>query len=131
MIKTLSYQITASILVVMLFTHNINTLVVIGNFILNQDFIAKTLCIQKEAQQGCNGKCQLTKQLVESNSDSNSPFTPQETKRISLDIYCLYTIGDLGIKFQDFTLPKISQVYKQSICTQISFDVETPPPNFS
>jgi hypothetical protein len=130
-IKKLSYQITAGILVLMLFAHNINTLSVIGSFILNQDFIAKTLCIQKEEQKGCNGKCQLTKQLAESNSDSNSPFTPQETKRISLDIYCLYAINDLDINFQDFTLPKVSQVYNQSICTQISFDVETPPPNFS
>lgn len=131
MIKTLSYQITAGVLVLMLFAHNINTLGVIGNFIINQDFIAKTLCIQKEEQKGCNGKCQLTKQLAESNSDSNSPFTPQETKRISLDIYCLYSIDDFEINFQNFTLPKVSQIYNQSICTQISFDVETPPPNFS
>ena len=42
-----------------LFAHNINTLVIIGDFLANQDIIAKTLCIQKEEQKGCNGKCQL------------------------------------------------------------------------
>ena len=40
---------------------------ILVNFKINQDFIAEFLCINKEEPEStCYGKCQLTKQLSES-----------------------------------------------------------------
>lgn len=36
-------------------------------YILNNDFIVKNLCVQKDNQQGCNGKCYLKKQIKKNN----------------------------------------------------------------
>lgn len=72
MIATIAHKITAFILVFILFAPNLNTLVIIGDFMVNQAVIAKNLCIQKDNQQGCNGKCQLTKQINEITSNSNT-----------------------------------------------------------
>lgn len=54
MIPLIVRKITAFVLVFILFAHNISTLAIIGDFLINQEFIAKTLCIQKEDQKGCN-----------------------------------------------------------------------------
>ena len=50
MISAIANKITAFVLVFILFAHNINTLAIVGDFVINQDFIAKTLCIQKDNQ---------------------------------------------------------------------------------
>lgn len=70
MISAIANNITVFVLVFILFAHNINTLTVIGYFIVNQDFIARTLCIQKDNQQGCNGKCYLMKELEKNDPES-------------------------------------------------------------
>ncbi len=48
MISAIAHKLTAFVLVFILFAHNINTLVIIGDFMANQAMIAKTLCVQKE-----------------------------------------------------------------------------------
>lgn len=131
MIATLAHKITAYILVIILFAQNINTLVIMGDFLANQAIIAKNLCIQKDNQQGCNGKCQLTKQIVESTPDSNTDLPAQETRRMALDAFCLFQIEFEGgqnhiLAITQHTLfgytPAIIHTYQ---------DVDTPPPNFS
>lgn len=131
MIKGFTHKITAFILVIMLFANNINTITIIGGFIINQDFIAKTLCIQKEDQQGCNGKCHLRKQLAENDSESNNNRPYQENKRVILDIYCLFASETINSLFRDFTLPQINLIHNSSRIAKTSLDVETPPPIFS
>lgn len=128
MIKALAHKIIASFLVIMLFAHNINTLTIIGDFIINQDFIAKTLCIQKEDQQGCNGKCQLTKQLAENNPDSGNQRPSQESKRMELDIYCLLTSDILDIHLNKFILPRVNLSHNSPKTLKTLLEVETPPP---
>lgn len=131
MIKGFIHKVTALFLVSMLLTNSINTIAIIGDFIVNQDFIAKTLCIQKEEQKGCNGKCQLKKQLVENNLETNSNIPLPENKRTSLDIYCLFTIDNLDIHLSEFTLPRINLLHDTSRVIKTSLEVETPPPIFS
>ncbi|MDD7887945.1 hypothetical protein [Flavivirga sp. 57AJ16] len=131
MIKALAHKITASFLVIMLFAHNINTLTIIGDFIINQDLIAKTLCVQKEDQQGCNGKCHLKKQLAENNPDSNNKLPFQESKRIALDSYCLFTSHILYIHLNEFILPQVKLFHNASKIVKTFIEVETPPPLFS
>ncbi|WCO00679.1 hypothetical protein [Psychroserpens ponticola] len=130
MIPTVINRITAFVLVFILFSHNINTLAIIGDFLINQEFIAKTLCIQKEAQKGCNGKCQLRKELTESNANSNTETPFQENKPLVLDAFFISDINQIVPSNQEFqsrlqeliiSTPKIIKMY---------LEIDTPPPNF-
>ncbi|MFD0989385.1 hypothetical protein ACFQ1R_04720 [Mariniflexile jejuense] len=128
MISAIANKITAFVLVFILFAHNINTLAIIGDFIVNQEFIAKTLCIQKENQQGCNGKCQLMKELKDSEPDSKSTIPVKETRRFSLDAFCFFNIKnpESNSFFSKKSHSNIN-VYSTNIVTAY-FDIDTPPP---
>ncbi|MFD1616224.1 hypothetical protein [Gelatiniphilus marinus] len=87
MIIKATYKLTALFLTFVLLANNINNVVIVIDFVINQDFIAKTLCIQKEEQKGCNGKCYLTQQLKTSAEDKNAPI--QKEQRTELSHYIL------------------------------------------
>tara|TARA_R110002049_G_scaffold307773_2_gene509426 strand:- start:12670 stop:13065 length:396 start_codon:yes stop_codon:yes gene_type:complete len=130
MISAILHKTVAFVLVFILFAHNINTLVIIGDFIANQDFIAKTLCIQKENQQGCNGKCHLNKELAKSEPDSKSSKPLQETKRMTLDVFYPSNV----IKVEKPSIHVLSKKEKLHLgfsrLTKMYLEVDTPPPNF-
>jgi hypothetical protein len=130
MISTIANKITAFVLVFILFAHNVNTLAIIGDFVINQDFIAKTLCIQKDNQQGCNGKCHLVKELKKNTPESNTTVPVQETKRFSLDAFCLYKItSSERLNFVNKASHIGFNPYSQNLL-QTYFDIDTPPPIF-
>ena len=131
MIATIAHKITAFVLVFILFSHNINTLVMMGDFLANQAMIAKNFCIQKDDQQGCNGKCQLTKQIKQSTPESNSDLPAQETRRMSLDAFCLIDIQVLETQNESVANVQVNSFgFTQPIILRYQ-DVDTPPPNFS
>lgn len=131
MIAALAHKITAFVLVFILFAQNINTLIIIGDFVANQAMIAKNFCIQKDDQQGCNGKCQLTKQIKESTPDSNTDVPTQEIRRMSLDVFCLFEINVL--ETPNNCVVNIQNDFFGFIQSTINRyqDIDTPPPNFS
>ncbi len=133
MIISFTNKIVALILSIILLTHNINNAIIIGDFIINQDIIAKTLCIQKEEQKGCNGKCQLRKELSQNNnSDSNSESQIPETKRMALDFYNITNNNNVKSQWA-WSLNTKHKIITNSnnIPTSIYYDVDTPPPIFS
>ncbi|WP_298550137.1 hypothetical protein [uncultured Algibacter sp.] len=131
MIKGFLYKIISLLLITILLANNINTLAIVGSFVVNQDFIAKTLCIQKENQKGCNGKCHLKKQLAKNNSDTSSEFPTQENKRTSLDTFYLVSYNAFNTRLNTFILPQTIIPHNSSRIIKTSFKVETPPPIFS
>lgn len=131
MIAGIAHKITAFLLVFILFAHNINTLVIIGDFLANQAVIAKNFCIQKDNQQGCNGKCQLTKELKQSTPESNTDLPAQETRRLSLDVFCLFQIARSTIENEAPTKLQNAHFYFENHLIPRYQDIETPPPNFS
>ncbi|MCX7550141.1 hypothetical protein [Xanthomarina sp. F2636L] len=131
MISAIAHKITAFVLVLILFAHNINTLVIVGEFLVNQDFIAKTLCIQKDDQQGCNGKCHLAKQLSDGNPDSNSQIPIQESKRIALDVYFVSNINFIDSQIIEYKLPQVLLSHKSPKISKTYLEIDTPPPIFS
>lgn len=130
MIKSITHKITAHILVVILLAHNINTLVIVGDFIANQDFIAKTLCIQKDNQQGCNGKCQLKMQLAQNESGTDGKAPIQESKRVVLDVYFVTDINSFDAQFISFHINNNKVFYQTPIFSEALLSLDTPPPNF-
>ncbi|MEO8934055.1 MAG: hypothetical protein ABI295_07080 [Xanthomarina sp.] len=131
MISAVAHKITAFILVFILFAHNINTLVIVGEFIVNKDFIAKTLCIEKDNQKGCHGKCYLVKQLIEENPDSNTQIPIQESKRVALDVFFISSINTIDTQLIDYKLPLVLLSHKSPIVLKTYLDIDTPPPIFS
>lgn len=131
MISALAHKITALVFVFILFAQNISTFVIIGDFVVNQDFIAKTLCVQKENQQGCNGKCHLMKTLKDSEPDSKTTIPVKETRRFSLDAFCLYDIRNFDYKtvYNKESLFNLHKNAANLIATY--FDIDTPPPIIS
>jgi hypothetical protein len=131
MILVITRKITAFVLVFILFAHNINTLVIIGDFMVNQAIIAKNLCVQKENQQGCNGKCQLRKQLKENTPESNPNNPIQKSRRLTLDVFYLVNINLIEPQQDDTLLSKESIVTHSQKINKMYLEIDTPPPNFS
>ena len=78
------------------------------DFKINQDFIAKVLCINKDVPTStCNGNCYLTRQLkkVEEPHEQQTSNTTKEKVEI---IYCL---SDNIIELDGFTGVYIEQAY--------------------
>ncbi|WP_136481468.1 hypothetical protein [Cognatitamlana onchidii] len=130
MIKGIAYKITSLLLVSILLANNINTLAIVGDFVINQDFIAKTLCIQKEDQQGCNGKCHLKKQLAKNNTDTNTESPSPENKRTYLDTFYLVKNDVINKNLDDIISSKKILIHTSNRITKTLLEVETPPPSF-
>ncbi|GGW58926.1 hypothetical protein DFQ11_101980 [Winogradskyella epiphytica] len=132
MIIKVIFKATALFLTFVLLANNINNVVIVTDFVINQDFIAKTLCIQKDDQKGCNGKCQLTKELVQNNSDSNSETPLPSTDRTRLDVFVVYAKANYTIE-ADFQVSTIQNTidYRLNTPTSGFYAIDTPPPNLS
>ncbi|WP_431135161.1 hypothetical protein [Psychroserpens mesophilus] len=129
MIPLIARKITSYVLVFILFAHNINTLAIIGDFVINQEFIAKTLCVQKEAQKGCNGKCQLRKELSESNTTSHSDIPFQQTKQLVLDAFFISDINEVNTPSLEFQSQKQKSISNVQKLIKMYLEIDTPPPN--
>lgn len=132
MIIKIFYKITALFLTFVLLANNINNVVIVTDFVINQDFIAKTLCIQKEEQKGCMGKCQLKKELVKNNTNSNQDAPVPNTNKTRLDVFVI-SDKSLNIDFSDFNLQSnhFNTDLRRFQPLSKFYDIDTPPPNLS
>ncbi|MCA0131028.1 hypothetical protein [Winogradskyella alexanderae] len=128
MISQLLHKTTALLLTILLLANNLNNIIIVTDFVVNQDFIAKTLCIQKEEQKGCMGKCYLKKQLEEaSTQDEKQPLQIQN--RIELSLFILAD-KDLSVKTKSsFQFNKKNLFFYNKGLTpfQIVFEITHPP----
>lgn len=61
---------------------------IIIDFKINQDYIAKVLCINKEKpEKKCNGNCHLTKQLQKAEESEKKDQPMNFTNRIEITLY--------------------------------------------
>lgn len=128
MIINNKHSLSAIFLAFILFTYNINNVAIVIDFLINQDTIAKTLCVQKEEQKGCNGKCQLVKELNLSSNTTNKE-TPQQNNKISL-VECTYIQPINEIDFKTVGADSISTIIESTSYTTIVkyYDIDIPPP---
>lgn len=69
-------KITIILLVVVLLAQIFSNAVIVVNYVVNRDYIAKTLCENRnKPKMHCNGKCYLMKQLRKENSKEKSPLS--------------------------------------------------------
>lgn len=130
MILKVTYKLTALFLTFVLLANNINNVVIVTNFVINQEVIAKTLCIQKENQKGCNGKCQLTIELAENNTNSNQNAPLPDNERTHLDFFVINTFRHLNVEeFSQISQLHSNLYYKIKAPTTGFYTIDTPPPN--
>ncbi len=100
------------------------------SFKINQEYIAKTLCVNKDKPKlSCNGKCVLAKQIKASNDieENQSPSKIKETKEL---LYCCNAIGGM---FDIPTLIATELLSQKNIFEQVFFssdyvnDIFIPP----
>lgn len=117
----------ALLLTFILLAYNIKTISIIVNFKINQYLIARTLCVQKEDQKGCLGKCQLVKALKK-DSQTNNQNPIQNNKIISLNITYLQPITKIDFNF--FHKIKSNHIYNDFKQKKIlkCYEILTPPP---
>lgn len=76
------------------------------DFKLNQDYIAKVLCINREKPQlECNGQCILMKKMEQA-QDSNSAEQSQSSKTHLLEIF-----SEVSPLFQPLTFSAVQQEF--------------------
>lgn len=73
-------QVSTFIFAILIFLHPLCKMAIILSFKINQDIIAKTLCIKKEIKNNtCKGNCQLKKQLAKAD-EKEQEQTPSNQK---------------------------------------------------
>ena len=81
--KVISY-----ILILCFFGSPLSKLSIYANFKINQDFISKVLCINKEKPKStCNGKCYLSKKLEEQEKREEKQLPNERSERAEI-LFC-------------------------------------------
>jgi hypothetical protein len=76
------------LLALLIFLQPFSKVYIYVSFKINQDKIAKTLCVKKEIENNtCQGKCHLKKQLAEADKQEQKQ-TPQNLKEKVEILYC-------------------------------------------
>ena len=81
-------QVTTILLVLLIFLQPFSKIWIVVSFKINQESIAKTLCVKKEVKNNtCQGKCHLKKQLDKADEDEQKE-TPTNAKEKVEVLYC-------------------------------------------
>jgi len=84
-------NLTAILLVFVMMISSVGKLCIIISFKINQDYIAKTQCEQRNIKNNkCRGCCQLKKEIAESDKQEQKqmPRGTNEKSSISIDYFC-------------------------------------------
>jgi hypothetical protein len=107
--------IAGSILILLVMIQSFTSWIIVAEYTINKEYIAKNLCINKEKTKlHCNGKCQLMKKLVQEenqNSSSNS-----QTGKIKMDVLFV----------QEVHSPSISNLIKEDTKFNAAYIVKQP-----
>jgi len=100
---------------------------IVGIFILNQDYIAKVLCINKDKPElDCKGKCHLKKQLKQE-EEQERRLPPSSVKEIieNLVFFEEFKLIKIGIAFNYFI--QTNAYYRFSCITATLESLFHPP----
>lgn len=102
-------------------------LIVIADYAINKEYVAKMLCVNKnKPQMHCNGKCHMMKQLKAQDKKEQSPANPFKELK---DFQPLYG-NEINIKLSavtDSNCLKSTFIYSSLFSTQHLHSVFHPP----
>lgn len=121
-------QVTTILLALLIFLQPLSKIWIVVSFKINQDIIAKTLCIKKEIKGNtCQGKCHLKKQLDKADEEEQKQAPTNQKDKYEV-LYCHFAKPYDFLKYTDIYLSKINSAYENSFHTS-SFitDIFRPP----
>lgn len=97
------------------------------DYLVNKDYIAKNLCINKDKPKSCcKGKCHMVKQLLKTNQNPEND-TKNTNKRTQLKELNEFVLSNTN----DITIEKISieylDNYTSDYCQLASYTIFVPP----
>ncbi len=99
-------------------------------YIAYQDYIVKELCVQKDNQQGCNGKCYLMNSLNYEISENDATLPPNGEQEFRGN-FVFYIAKNTSIYFKNISEEKLEiSEYTSDLKQSLFIDKETPPPKF-
>ncbi|MBK8564320.1 MAG: hypothetical protein IPN76_13525 [Saprospiraceae bacterium] len=120
-------QIAAISLAVLVFAVSAKDVLIWSSFKLNQDFIAKTLCINRDKpEKKCNGKCQLTKKIAESKEESpqQAPVPQPDEQKQVLSLHEILPLQIISAKPRDSKPLFAALTFTAQAC---AIDIFQPP----
>lgn len=122
-------QVTTILLTLLIFLQPYSKLWIVVSFKINQNSIAKTLCVKKQIKNNaCKGKCHLKKQLDKANEEEQKQ-APTNTKEEVL--YCLNQISFDFLKQTIFIESKSLGKYKPNFYSSLFISNIYQPPNLN
>jgi hypothetical protein len=96
------------------------------DYVVNQDYIAEFLCINKDKPElECNGKCHLKKELQKTQEDTQQSFN------VNLEDYPISPLhsllSELPSKLTILQLRKVTNYYTEKYIYLFSTDIFHPP----
>jgi hypothetical protein len=117
--------VSVSILFICLMAATFSNLFILFSFNINQNFIAKELCVNKnDPAMHCNGHCYLSKQLANEEKPS-SPLNTQSSERFEIQLFCVQ------LPFSTINKTSAAKIYynqKQSFTAQHFISNNFHPP---
>ncbi len=105
---------------------NFSRVIILVNFKINQEYIAKNLCVNKEEPDSCcEGSCQLKKQLEEEDKKEQAPPVRSLKETQDLQMFCYHKSAIQITKVT--SLVSHSTPYKFSKFTSPNFSIFHPP----
>jgi len=121
-------QVTTYILALLIFLQPFSKIWIVVSFKINQDKIAKTLCVKKEIKNNsCQGKCHLKKQLDKADEEEQKQAPKAQKDKYEV-LYCYFGKPYDFLKYAGIYLSKLNSLYDNSFHTS-SFitDIFRPP----
>ena len=128
--QRIQYRILSAFLALIIIYSTFYQAYVSVYFIAYQDYIVKELCVQKDNQQGCNGKCYLMKQLSNDVYENNATTPSQNDKEFRGNFIYFFsknTSYDFS-NISDFKSEKTT--YYLKLKQSLFLDKDVPPPKF-
>ena len=122
-------QIVPILFVFLIILQPINTVKIYVSFKINQDQIAKTLCVKKEIKNnGCNGKCHLMKELKKAEDKEEKRFPRPQKEKLEL-LYCQIYTNTNHQSSPDITISRVKPPvrYEVSVSSKHLGEIFKPP----
>lgn len=120
--------VTTYILVLLIFLQPFSKIWIVVSFKINQDSIAKTLCVKKEVKNNtCQGKCHLKKQLDKADEEEQKQSPTIKKERLEV-LYCYYKNPFNFLKYSVTYLSKLNASYENEFySSSFAADIFHPP----
>ena len=103
-------SVLSVILLFVFITFQFSETVIFVSFKVNQDFIAKNLCVEKDIENStCKGCCQLKKKL-EDHNEKKEQLPPTQNSKLDIDLFAQEEILNQHF-FQTKSIHKYNGIY--------------------